>query len=39
MVPTRAAMTCAAVDVADEHHGHVGGAREAHIGDVAARAD
>ena len=28
----------AAVDVADQHHRHVGGARETHVGDVVARA-
>src|SRR3546814_8584642 len=25
----------AAVDIADQHHGHIGGAREAHVRDVA----
>ena len=29
----------AAVDIADQHHRHVGGAGKSHIGDVVCRAD
>ncbi len=29
----------AAVDIADQHDRHIGGARKAHIGDVVVRAD
>ena len=34
LVPTRLRDHAAPVDVADQHHRHVGGAGEAHIGDV-----
>ncbi len=34
-MPTRLRDHAAAVDIADQHHGHVGGPGEAHIGDVA----
>ena len=33
-MPTETRDHAAAIDIADQHHRHIGGARESHVGDV-----